>query len=122
MASKDKDSGIMSGIREWLLQAVERGIPVYTEGLRLLYEGLNQVWYHNKKADSKVGEALKKISPYIEVYDCSQETTTFTGTSPMEPRPLRRHRLKNTGPALLRSDDEKKDESGMTSSQEMVPA
>lgn len=82
MAETNKTPEIISRIRARLLEAVDRGIPIYNEGLRLLYEGLTQLWYFTKKSDIDVEAAIKKISGYVEAVDWSQETTTFTGTAP----------------------------------------
>lgn len=72
-------------IRARLVAAAERGIPVYTEGLKLLYEGLNLLWYQFGREDIKVENALRKIKRYMEFADMSQETVTFTGESPEQP-------------------------------------
>lgn len=72
-------------IRARLVAAAERGIPVYTEGLKLLYEGLNLLWYQFGREDIKVENALRKIKRYMEFADMSQETVTFTGESPDQP-------------------------------------
>ncbi len=71
-------------IRQRLLEAVQRGIPIYSEGLRLLNEGLMMLSF-DLKGDADIEAALKKIKSYLCYADLSQETTTFTGTSPDEP-------------------------------------
>ncbi|MCC6448024.1 MAG: hypothetical protein IT215_05000 [Chitinophagaceae bacterium] len=72
-------------IRKRLLQAVHSGIPIYTEGLRLLGKGLTQLWYHSEQKDSNILKARIRIGDYLEATDLSQETTTFIGISPSEP-------------------------------------
>jgi hypothetical protein len=93
MAEKDKSRELINKIRARFLEAVDRGIPVYTEGLRLLHEGLTQLWYFLKQNDDDIKAAIKKISAYVEAVDWSQETTTYTGTAPdqpMKPQPQKK--------------------------------
>ena len=72
-------------IKARLVSAADRGIPVYTEGLKLLYEGLNLLWYQFGRGDKKVENAMAKIKRYMEFADMSQETVTFIGESPDQP-------------------------------------
>lgn len=72
-------------IRNRFIEAVNRGIPIYTEGLRLLYDGLNMLSFEFKQKDKLVEEALSRIKQYMAYADMSQETTTFTGTYPDQP-------------------------------------
>jgi hypothetical protein len=82
---KEKTKEDIEMIRERLLQAAGRGIPVYSEGLRLLEKGLTQLWYHSEQKDEEIRKAHDRIGDYVEVTDFSQETTTFIGKSPSEP-------------------------------------
>ncbi len=74
--------------RERLLQACERGIPVYTEGVRLLIDGL-ELFADNARAqnrpDEEVEQALQKIRQYATAMDWNQRLTTFYGTDPETP-------------------------------------
>lgn len=71
-------------IRKRFLDAVNRGIPIYTEGLRLLYEGLSMLSF-DLTDDQQVQRALKRVKKYLTYADMSQETTTFTGIYPDQP-------------------------------------
>jgi hypothetical protein len=75
------DINIMA-IRDRLIEAVNRGIPVYTEGLRLLYDGLTMLSFEFKQEDKLVEQALTRIKQYMAYADMSQETTTYTGSYP----------------------------------------
>jgi len=72
-------------IRKRLLEAAGSGLPVYTEGLRLLHEGLKLLSFHTERSDTAIEETLVKTKRYVEYADMSEETTTFTGISPDMP-------------------------------------
>lgn len=72
-------------IRNRFLEAVNRGVPIYSEGLRLLYEGLTMLSFELKKEDTAIEMALKRIKAYMNAADLSQETTTYVGTYPDQP-------------------------------------
>jgi len=88
---KEKTESDIDLIRKRLLQAAGAGIPVYSEGLRLLEKGLTQLWYHSKQMDDEIKKARDRIGDYLEVTDFSQETTTFIGIAPYEPGTAQRH-------------------------------
>lgn len=74
--------------RERLLQASQRGLPVFPEGLRLLIDGLELFATHAAAAgdsDNEVEQELKKVRHYASAVNWLQRTTTFTGPSPTEP-------------------------------------
>ncbi len=75
----------IKAIRDRLIEAVNRGIPVYTEGLRLLYDGLTMLSFEFKQQDETVEQAFARIKQYMAYADMSQETTTFTGIYPDHP-------------------------------------
>jgi len=75
----------IKAIRDRLIEAVNRGIPVYTEGLRLLYDGLTMLSFEFKQKDEAVEQAFARIKQYMAYADMSQETTTFTGIYPDQP-------------------------------------
>lgn len=98
MLQEGKKSGKIEvdRVRERLLEAVARGIPVYTEGLRLLHEGLCLLAMNSAPAgggkdpagdgeDAAVQNALTRTKAYVQAADMTQETTTFTGIRPDEP-------------------------------------
>ena len=74
-----------SKAREHLLEAVKRGVPTYTEGLRLLRDGLNMLC--QDQSDVEALEAKKIIDRYTESCDWSSPMTTFLGARPDEPSP-----------------------------------
>ncbi|MBE8989069.1 pentapeptide repeat-containing protein, partial [Nostoc sp. LEGE 12450] len=74
--------------RSCLLQAVKQGIPVYTEGMRLLFDGLllfNQDALARHKQDVEIEQALKLIRGYATFADWSKPLTTFYGADPESP-------------------------------------
>ena len=73
--------------RARLLDTVDHGIPVYTEGLRLLVSGLKLVDSETGGRDREVTDALGKIGPFSEAADLGQPTTTFRGLNPLTPSP-----------------------------------
>jgi hypothetical protein len=85
LSKKEKSQKDIEEIRFWLLRASQQGIPVYSEGLRLLEKGLTQLWYHSNQMDSEVQEARNKMGRYLESADMTQETTTFIGAEPEMP-------------------------------------
>lgn len=71
--------------RDYFLGAVERGIPIYTEGLRLLRDGLNILSYD--RDDAEVQTAKTQVDLYAQACDWSAPTTTFLGAAPGLPSP-----------------------------------
>jgi len=69
-------------IRQRFLEAVKRGIPIYSEGLRLLYEGLTMLSNEFEQSDRDIEKALSTIKKYMAAADLSKENTTFRGSSP----------------------------------------
>ncbi|WP_299252572.1 hypothetical protein [uncultured Aquimarina sp.] len=72
-------------IKSRFLEATKRGIPLYTEGLRLLWKGL-KILFDNDNLDSEIEEALKIVEKYAEAADWTTTTTTFNGIDPQQPR------------------------------------
>jgi hypothetical protein len=62
--------------REYLLKAAERGIPVYTAGLRLLFDCL-QFLARERQDDGEVESALARIRFIAAYTDWDAQTTTF---------------------------------------------
>lgn len=71
--------------RTLLLEAVERGVPIYTEGLRLLRDGINIMC--NDLADTAAREAKAIVDAYTQSCDWSAPLTTFLGSEPDKPSP-----------------------------------
>jgi len=68
-------------IRTRLLEAQRRGIPLYTEGLRLLNEGLLQLSILNNAKDEEVEYALQEIKTFLPDVDWSCKNTTINNHS-----------------------------------------
>jgi hypothetical protein len=75
--------------REQFLLAAARGVPVYTEGLRLLIDGLNLV--ATPDDDRQVHDALTALRRYADAVDWAAVTVTFTGADPTQPDPAPRY-------------------------------
>lgn len=85
-----RDDEIPDDPRDMLLTAAQRGVPFYSDGLRLLYDGLGLI---EQQDDSvSVREALNKIRPYAAATFGRSPVTYFGGTDPAEPE-LVGHRL-----------------------------
>jgi hypothetical protein len=72
---------------ERLLQSVGRGVPLYTEGVRLLIDGL-ELTRHQSTAlglSTPVEGALAWIRRYAGAIDWNQSLTTFNAWHPSEP-------------------------------------
>lgn len=82
-AEEPEEEAALRTARDRLLEAVERGIPVYTEGLRLLVAGLKLLDFEADGRDREVRDALDRVRPFAAAADLGQPTTTFTGSSPM---------------------------------------
>ena len=71
--------------RDRFLQAVERGLPVYAEGLRLLVDGLKVIARKANWKDRDVQGALEQIGRFAASADWSRPFVTFTGNAPDRP-------------------------------------
>jgi hypothetical protein len=80
--AQEPSNAALGTARDWLLEAVERGTPVYTEGLRLLVAGLKLLDFEADGQDREVGDALGRVRPFAAAADLGQPTTTYTGSSP----------------------------------------
>jgi hypothetical protein len=73
--------------RDRLLEAGDRGLPVLTEGLRLLIDGL-ELFAQNRPSDEPEGtveRTLDRLRRYASAVDWNQRLTTFYGTDPETP-------------------------------------
>lgn len=78
-------------IKSRLMQAWKRGIPVYTEGLRLLYEGMLQLSSHYYHRDAELEKVLGEVRIAISLVDWGQGVTTLNLPRPdyeNKPTPL----------------------------------
>lgn len=73
----------INSARSCLLTTVKCGIPIYTQGLRLLFDGL-QIFHQNEQ-NEEIEQALKKIRGYAAAADWSKSLTTFYGHDPEHP-------------------------------------
>ncbi len=72
MRHKDTDKDIL---RHYLLMAYRRGIPQFTEGLRLLHEGLMRLSWIGKGDDHEINEAYETVGRWIARADFSSGFT-----------------------------------------------
>jgi small subunit ribosomal protein S5 len=75
-------------IRQNILDSLQRGVPIYTKGLKLLTEGLELFKgdaLSRDQTDSEVENALQDIRKYYTASDWFQPLTTFYGDSPQSP-------------------------------------
>lgn len=70
--------------RSLLLKATELGIPIYTEGIHLLFNCL-QIFNINEPKNEQLKEVLEKIRRYAASVDWSKSLTTFYGITPEKP-------------------------------------
>jgi hypothetical protein len=72
--------------RHYLLQAVARGIPTYTVGLRLLFDALRGLAQEGK--DDEVEAALTRVRHIAAYSDWTSQTTTFSFPRQSDPFPV----------------------------------
>jgi hypothetical protein len=83
LSEKDPD---MKEVRQRLLQAVERGIPLYTEGLRMLFDGLNMLNTHAGGDDPLLQQALQNVRSYAATARWNSPVTSFAAIEPSHPQ------------------------------------
>ena len=71
---------------ELLLEAESRGMPVYTEGVRLLRDGLDL--FRSDDEDWPVAEAVERVAGYAQALNWDKSETTYFGVAADQPRPL----------------------------------
>jgi hypothetical protein len=62
--------------RDYLLEAVRRGVPIYTVGLRLLFDSLQ--YLAREEDDREVASALARVRFIAAYTDWDAQTTTFS--------------------------------------------
>ncbi|WP_264524029.1 hypothetical protein [Flavobacterium sp. N502536] len=72
-------------IRNAFLSSMEAGMPVFSEGVRLLYDGLVMCSYTFELKDEPIEKALKEVRAFLANSDSSKETTTYYGSYPELP-------------------------------------
>ena len=76
--------------RQRFLQAADRGLPIFSDGLRLLIDGLKVV-SRDRHDDSEVAAAITRMGNYAAVTDWSRTSSPSQATIPAR-RPLIRSR------------------------------
>lgn len=71
-------------IRRMFLEAVDRGLPYYSMGLRLLQSGLKLIGQRNS-SDEEITQALQRIAPYLSAVDSEAVLTSFVAADPKFP-------------------------------------
>jgi hypothetical protein len=71
--------------RDRLLEAERRGVPLYTQGLRMLFDGLDLL--ARKLGDENLKRAWERVERYAVAANWRAMTTTFYGVVPSEPSP-----------------------------------
>jgi len=71
--------------RRQLILAAQRGVPIYTEGLRLLVDGLRLLREDADAEDAELDAALTFIEPFTIAADWLAATVTYSGADPAEP-------------------------------------
>jgi repressor LexA len=84
----DPDQHFDAARRELIL-ATRRGVPVYTEGLQLLVDGLRLLRKDAEAEDAELDAALTFIEPFAMAADWSAATVTYGGADPAMPHPGR---------------------------------
>lgn len=67
-----------------LLEAETRGMPVYTEGVRLLKDGLDL--FDTDERDWHVHEAARRVNAFAQALVWDKSETTYFGDAPQQPR------------------------------------
>lgn len=73
--------------RNRFVDAATRGIPLFTYGLRLLFDGLMLCSANPDLATPEVSRALAFVQPYAAAADWAASNTTHFGTLPNDPQP-----------------------------------
>lgn len=66
---------VVEDIEYWLIEAYQRGIPLYTEGLRLLYEGFTKLYFMDYRKSGIIDTAFKEIQKWISYSDAESGFT-----------------------------------------------
>jgi hypothetical protein len=85
-------------VRGRLLQAVQRGLPLYTQGLRMLFDGLNMMNAQASGQDAELQRALETIRPYAATARWSSPVTSFSAVEPANPQ-LEQNSIRDYAPA-----------------------
>jgi hypothetical protein len=89
--------------REMLLAAAQRGLPYFSIGVRMLYDGLNVLALQARGEDRQVNGALHSIRPYVTAAIWQSSTTYFAGEHPNEPSLIETKNIASV-PVVFRSN------------------
>jgi hypothetical protein len=81
-----QDDPDMTEVRQRLLQAAQRGIPLYTQGLRMLFDGLTMLSTSTQGNDPTLKQALQTVRQYAATARWNSPVTSFTAVEPSQPR------------------------------------
>jgi hypothetical protein len=65
-----------------------RGLPIFSDGIRLLFERMKL--YADSEFAASAKDLVNRFSPYIRAVDFDHALTTFAGTNPADPDDTRR--------------------------------
>ncbi len=68
--------------RDYFVKAFSRGTPIYTEGFRLLLNGITQHFEHSDRQDTTLGLIINDLQQKKRQLDWSQNVTVFNGINP----------------------------------------
>lgn len=68
---------VVEDIEYWLIEAYQRGIPLFTEGLRLLYEGFTKLYFMEYGKSAIIEKAFKEIQEWISYADTESGFTVL---------------------------------------------
>lgn len=85
LMSEERTPETLGRARDQLVKAVRRGFPLYTEGLRLLRDGLLMIRSVTRNSDSEVNAALEHVARYYAAADLGSPLTSFLGADPGTP-------------------------------------
>jgi hypothetical protein len=71
-----------NSLKTLLLETIAIGIPIYTEGLRLLFEGLNMLSAMQNHQDKEVEKALRLSRTLLSACDPTKQVSTFINETP----------------------------------------
>jgi hypothetical protein len=73
-------------VRQRLLEAVARGVPLYTEGLRMLYDALHMMNTRTQGDDPQLQQAFETIRQYAATARWKSPVTSFAAVDPSQPQ------------------------------------
>jgi hypothetical protein len=80
-----RSTRLLDQAQDRLMQAIDRGFPLYTEGLRLLREGLLFFNQYRESKDPAIEQAIERMGKYFDVTNWTVTSISFTGVEPDMP-------------------------------------